>query len=126
LVKFGKITQFDADATLGRYYDYPPCCIAYFIKLRRHGISPGKFTRKFIFDYKTPIPGYIPCPKCILKGSIMPDKCLCKKCLHLWTYQFSIGNEKQHIINRCLLDCKGSDMTQYNGVVTMCNKFVEK
>ena len=51
----------------GLYYKYPLCCILQFVK--EGWKFPGELRRIRWGDYKTPIMGYVPCDRCIQKGS---------------------------------------------------------
>jgi hypothetical protein len=61
LLKFGKITERDWDAELGKQCGYKKCCIDYFIKIRSYGLPVGLIT-DLVLGYE-PF-DYVRCPKC--------------------------------------------------------------
>jgi hypothetical protein len=58
-----KISTYDINIDLGRYYGYPPCCIKHFAECVEKGTpSPGQYMR---LKYgPSEHVGYVRCPKC--------------------------------------------------------------
>jgi len=60
----GKITYDEREYKVGRYHNYPDCCIAFYICMKRFGMSPALFAKMSYGITKKE--NYVLCPRCLI------------------------------------------------------------
>ncbi len=64
LVDLGKISWYDLNMDLGRYYKYPKCCIKHFARYQEMGIGVVNLYMDTMYGTDSIEVGYVRCLNC--------------------------------------------------------------